>query len=61
MEDDFLKTNVKFACVLKMDLERIVNFKKELANLVTRYGGDIIYNSVSMYRLKIVEEKNNNA
>lgn len=56
-DDDFLKTNIKVACVLKMELSSVDEFKKELSDLIRRYDGSIIYHTVSPYKLKIVEEK----
>jgi len=56
-ENEFRKTNVKVACVLKMDLNSVTEFKKELLELIKKYEGGIIYHTVSPYKLVIVEDK----
>lgn len=58
MDDkEFRKTNVNVACVLKMDLNAVGGFKEELLLLIKKYSGDIIYHTVSPYKLIITEEK----
>jgi hypothetical protein len=56
-ENEFMKTNVKVACVLKMDLSSTAAFKKELLDIVKKYNGEVIYHTVSPYKLIIVEDK----
>ena len=58
MDDkEFRKTNVNVACVLKMDLNAVGGFKEELLLLIKKSGGDIIYHTVSPYKLIITEDK----
>jgi len=56
-EAEFKKTNVKVACVLKMDLESVGGFKADLLEILKKHGGDIIYHTVSPYKLIIKEDK----
>lgn len=56
-DDEFRKTNVKVACVLKMELDSVSEFKKDLLELLKMYGASIIYHTVSPYKLVIVEDK----
>lgn len=56
-EKEFRKTNVNVACVLKMDLNAVGGFKDELLILLKKYGGDIIYHTVSPYKLMVTEDK----
>jgi len=56
-DDEFKKTNVNVACVIKVDLNTVKDFKAELLRIVKENEGDIIYHTVSPYKLKIVEEK----
>jgi hypothetical protein len=56
-EDEFRKTNINVACVIKLDLNNVKEFKEELLSLIDNYKGDIIYHTVSPYKLRVVEEK----
>jgi hypothetical protein len=56
-EEEFKKTNINVACVIKVDLNTVKEFKDSLLKIVNTCGGDIIYHTVSPYKLKIIEEK----
>jgi hypothetical protein len=56
-ENEFRKTNVKVACVFKMDLEAVASFKEEILDIVKKHDAKIIYHTVSPYKLVIMEEK----
>jgi adenine-specific DNA methylase len=56
-EDEFMKTKVKVACILRMSFDDVTPFKKDLAELVKKFNADIIYHTVSPYKLVIKEEK----
>jgi len=56
-EQEFRKTNINVACVIKVDLNTIKEFKEQLLSLVKEHNGDIIYHTVSPYKLKVIEDK----
>jgi len=56
-ENEFMKTNVNVACVVKLDLSSSGEFKKELLALIKRHGGSIVYHTVSPYKLIVSEDK----
>ena len=56
-EEEFKKTNINTAVVIKLDMEDLKVFKSDMLDLVKKYDGDIIYHTVSPYKLKITQEK----
>lgn len=57
-EEEFMKTNVNTAFVIKIDLNSLKGFKKKMIELVNEYDSKIIYHTSSPYKLKIKEEDN---
>ena len=56
-EEDFKKTNVNLAIVVKVDLNIIGEFKKSLIDVIKEYDGKIIYHTVSPYKLTVEKKK----
>lgn len=56
-EEEFMRTNINTAYVIKVDLNNIKDFKQKLAKLVDESGADIIYHTVSAYKLNVIEDK----
>lgn len=56
-DEEFKKTKVKVACVFRMSFDDVQNFKNDILDVVKKYGADIIYHTVSPYKLVVKEEK----
>lgn len=56
-EEEFMRTNINTAYVIKVDLNLVNELKRKIIDVVKEFNGDIIYHTVSAYKLKVLQDK----